>query len=256
MAAEWQITCWYLAMLLLVALLAKLTSYRLAGGRHWAELATSSFFWSPWFCAKSWQRRPRLTAGTGRPVVASCVADIALVTLVYATVIPLLAGLPWWLQSYLAAVPFWLLLKALSSLCQLVWLVFGQLVPSIDHQPWRSVSLADFWGRRWNRLIGDWLAQAVFSPLKRRPRLAMLATFAVSGALHELVVSLPLTAVYGESVWGWFIGYFCLQFGGCTLERKLRLPPLARRLMLWAVVLLPLPLVLNRGTLLIFHLGG
>lgn len=242
-------------MLLVVAVVAKLTSLKAEGDSGWHGLR-SSFFWAPWLCIASWRRRDRLADRAILPVIGSCLLDIVVLAAIYVLLIPRIAGLPWWLQAYLAAVPFWLLLVAISSLCRLLWLPSGQLVPAIDHQPWRAKSLADFWGRRWNRLIGDWLAQVVFRPMRRRPRRAVLATFIVSGLLHELVVSLPLAVVYGESVWGWFVGYFLLQYCGGLLEHHLRLASPARRVLLWLVVLLPLPLVLNRGTLLIFHLGG
>jgi hypothetical protein len=40
------------------------------------------------------------------------------------------------------------------------------------------------------------------------------------------------------------------------VDREIQLSAPNRRLLLWVAVLVPVPLVLNRGTLLIFHLGG
>lgn len=254
MGAEWQITCWYLAVLLPVALLAKVASLRGAGGR-WA--ADRSFYWAPCLTVSSWQKRKRLsTPGVWRRELLVGLGQLALAVLVYLVVVPPIRSLPWWLQSYLAIVPFWLLLEGLSGLLRLCWLPTGQLVPAINREPWRSANLAEFWGRRWNRLIGDWLQQVIFTPLRRKPRRAMFVTFLVSGLLHELLVSLPLTLVYDENVWGWLTGYFLLQHLAMVGEKRLALSPAGRRLLLWLVVLVPAPLVLNRSTLLIFHLGG
>jgi hypothetical protein len=176
---------------------------------------------------------------------------------VYLYVVPLISHFPWWLQSYLAIPGFWLLLETIGSLYQFLWLPSGRLVPAVNNRPWLAASPAEFWGRRWNRVIGDWLRQVVFMPLRRRPRPAMAVAFLVSGVLHELLVSLPLQIVYGRSVWGWMLAYFLLQYGAIELERAFLSPfPVLQRLFLWLAVLGPAPLILNPGTLLIFHLGG
>ena len=148
------------------------------------------------------------------------------------------------------------MLETLNGLCRVLWLPTGRLVPPINVCPWLARDLAGFWGWRWNRLIGDWLYQVVFVPLRRRPKHAMFVTFLVSGVLHEVLVSLPLSIVCDGSVWGWFVGYFLLQFLAMRMERRLGLSPFGKRLLLWLTVLGPAPLVLNRATLLIFHLGG
>lgn len=257
MIGEWQMTCWYLVVLTPVVLLAKVTSLRRAGVRRPADMVRCSFFWAPSLCVSSWQKREWLTAVNRKfRILVVSFGGLVLIAVVYFTVIPAFRPLPWWLQSYLAIVPFWLLLEALSGMCRLLWLPSGSLVPVINERPWQAKDLADFWGRRWNRLIGDWLHQVVFMPLRRRPQKAMLVTFVVSGFLHELLVSLPLTIVYGESVWGWMTGYFLLQYLAMDLERRLNLSAPGKRILLWVAVLVPVPLVLNRGTLLIFHLGG
>ncbi|QHO37416.1 putative long-chain-alcohol O-fatty-acyltransferase [Arachis hypogaea] len=71
-----------------------------------------------------------------------------------------------------------------------------QLEPQFD-QPYLSTSLQDFWGRRWNIVVHKVLQPTVYQPvatastrlLGRRwaPIPAILATFVVSAAMHELV---------------------------------------------------------------------
>jgi len=257
MSGAWQMTCWYLIVLIPVALLAKMSSLWLAGIRRPAAMVGGSFFWAPSLSLPSWEKRERLDAGQAkrRVFIVSC-GQLAAIAVVYLFVIPTIRSFPLWLQSYLAVVPFWLLLEALGGLCCLLWLPSGRLVPAIHIRPWQATHLADFWGRRWNRLIGDWLHQVVFMPLRRQPGTAMFTAFLVSGIIHELLVSLPFMLVYGENIWGLMTGYFLIQYLAMRVERWFHLSTLGKKMLLWFAVLAPVPLVLNRGTLLIFHLGG
>jgi hypothetical protein len=86
----------------------------------------------------------------------------------------------------------------------------GQLVGRpvrglLDH-PFRSTSLSEFWGRRWNRMVQLNLAAGFYRPLARagRPTLGLVAAFAASGAMHAVavlgagplrVVALPIACI-------------------------------------------------------------
>lgn len=257
MSCEWQITCWYVIVLIPLALLAKMSSLWFAGIRRPSEIVLGSFFWAPWLSLPSWEKRERRDAVPSILwlLTVSC-GQLAAITAVYLFLIPMIRAFPLWLQSYLAVVPFWLLIEALGGLCRLLWLSSGRLVPAINIRPWQATSLADFWGRRWNRLFGDWLHQVVFMPIKRRPKTAIFTTFLVSGLVHELLVSLPFMIVYGKNIWGLMTGYFLIQYLAIRIESRLQLNALGKKTLLWLAVLAPVPLVLNHGTLLIFHLGG
>lgn len=56
-----------------------------------------------------------------------------------------------------------------------------------------STSPSDFWGRRWNTLVGTALKRAVFVPLRKHwgmgRAVSALATFAASGIMHEYVIA-------------------------------------------------------------------
>ena len=256
-ADEWQIRCWYLLMLVLVVAVAKLVSWRLTRRRQGPAGEVASFILAPSLCLPRWQRRKR-RAGIGSVVRAAGVAilQLALLIMVYRFWVPAIRSLPWWLASYLAVVPFWLLLETLEGWLQLFWFPSGRLVPVMSDQPYRSAGLAEFWGKRWNRLFGDWLHQVVFMALRRRPTAALFATFLVSGLIHELLVSLPLALVGGGNVWGWCTAYFLLQPLAMVVEHRWRPSPLWRRIFCWLVVLVPVVLVLNPATLRIFHFWG
>nr|VDC87899.1 unnamed protein product [Brassica oleracea] len=65
------------------------------------------------------------------------------------------------------------------------------------NEPYLATSLQDFWGRRWNLMVPAILRQAVYVPVRRITErkmkseqakfLGVLATFLVSGVVHELI---------------------------------------------------------------------
>lgn len=65
------------------------------------------------------------------------------------------------------------------------------------NEPYLATSLQDFWGRRWNIMVSEILRPAVYLPVRRITErkmnsdqarfLGVLATFIVSGAVHELI---------------------------------------------------------------------
>jgi hypothetical protein len=64
-----------------------------------------------------------------------------------------------------------------------------EMEPQFD-RPYLSASLGDFWGRRWNLVASAALRAAVYDPVRARLGAAagVLATFLVSGLMHEVVV--------------------------------------------------------------------
>jgi alginate O-acetyltransferase complex protein AlgI len=89
--------------------------------------------------------------------------------------------------------------------------------PGRSNAPLRAESLGEFWGRRWNLGFRDLAHAHVFRPLARKLGAAgaTLAAFAVSGAVHDLVISGPARAG-----WGLPTLYFLLQGCGVLLERS------------------------------------
>lgn len=99
------------------------------------------------------------------------------------------------------------------------WRKTGTDVEPIMNAPLRSKSLSEFWGRRWNSAFNRLTFEFVFRPVARLhlhygAQVALFAAFLLSGALHELVVSLPAGAGYGLPT-----VYFLLQGIGILLER-------------------------------------
>lgn len=157
--------------------------------------------------------------------------------------------------SYLA-VPILLLMgQPLVDLTSLVWLPTGRILPSVHNSPLRSAGLAEFWGRRWNLWFSCWFRFAIFDPMRSRPGLALVTVFFVSGLMHEWVINLPLYWVTGRNLFGSMMIYFLIQAPAVIFENKfLKQRPVARIVLLWVMVVGPVPLLLNEGMLRVLQI--
>ena len=130
------------------------------------------------------------------------------------------------------------------------WRCAGVDARPLMASPLRAVSVAEFWGRRWNTAFRDLTHRFVFTPLRRRlgPAAAILAGFVGSGLVHDLVVSLPARGGYGGPT-----GFFAIQGVALLVERSDagRRLGLGRGIRGWiftaAVLLLPLPWLFHRA---------
>lgn len=249
----WQVTAWYLLVLLPLVLCMKLLSlWRNSPGDR-RDLY--SFLVAPSLSFSSWRNRRKVCRKDVFVLAGKSLAYCAILWVVIHFKLQIPADMSPWLQGYLAVIPFWLMLEMAQALLQILWLPTGQLVPHINVQPILTVSLAEFWGRRWNRLFGDWLREICFKPLFRTPHLGLPVAFFISALIHELLVSVPYLIVYEKSLFGLMIGYFAIQALAISLQRTMTITsPVARRFYCWVVVIGPAPMVLNPGTLQIFHL--
>ena len=90
-------------------------------------------------------------------------------------------------------------------------------VPPLSLQPYRSTTLTEFWGRRWNPVVSGLLREHCFQPLSRRPHTALLAAFVASALLHGYLGAVSLDARMAASL-GLF---FAVQPPLLLAERKL-----------------------------------
>lgn len=111
---------------------------------------------------------------------------------------------------------------------------FGfELEPQFD-EPYLSSSLQDFWGRRWNLMVTSILRPTVYDPLRRiSTRLlgpaygsqpAVMATFVVSGLMHELIYYYLARAPPT-----WEVTWFFVLHGVCTAAEVAAKKALKRR---------------------------
>jgi len=107
-------------------------------------------------------------------------------------------------------------------LLALGWRRMGVPVEPLMNHPHLAVTLAEFWGQRWNRAYHRLTQELVFARLSRQhgPRIALWAGFLASGLIHELVITVPARGGFGLPTL-----YFLLQAAGIALQRS----PVLRR---------------------------
>jgi len=169
---------------------------------------------------------------------------------------PLLIGLGLCLSSGLIESPlrhalryggFALFALAIFEVCsgglRLVYGLFGLSPPRLHDAPHLSTSVREFWGDRWNRIVGGWLRRYCFLPLARRghPGPGMAWAFAASAAMHTYLVLAALG-------WRWATLYglfFLVQIAVMGAERALNVSAWSTRAArgwTWAVMLGASPL--------------
>ncbi len=103
------------------------------------------------------------------------------------------------------------------DLLAIFWQSFGYRASPIMNAPITSLSISEFWGRRWNSAFRDLTHPLLFVPAARRweNTSALWLSFAISGLAHELVISVPASAGFGLPTL-----YFLAQALGITLEKR------------------------------------
>lgn len=102
-------------------------------------------------------------------------------------VAPTLAGLPRFFLRCAAGAAFaYAGVEAALGLFLFVYRSGGLQPPPLHRQPILSTSIGEFWGRRWNRIVGSWLFASFYRPLAVRgySLLGTVAAFMASALLH------------------------------------------------------------------------
>jgi alginate O-acetyltransferase complex protein AlgI len=163
------------------------------------------------------------TGGVKRPAIAEWLAAIAKLVVgavllrdvfgLFSDPSPLLLG-------WSGMIGIMLILHfGLFQLLSCFWRANGVDARPLMNQPVRSTSLAELWGQRWNIAFRDLLHRFLFAPLSARvgPRGATWIGFAISGVIHDVVMSLPAQGGYGKPTL-----YFLIQAAGLLAERSRR----------------------------------
>ena len=232
------ILTWKIASLLCLppAAWARLTRLRLLAYCVWIGMQPKQFL-----------PGARLAAGAPIPTVTGFLLNVL-------TGVALLRLLPYLLPvSTPRMFRFWIalfgagfLLVARCDVWALVFRAMGFPVEKLWDCPIAATSLGDFWGRRWNRLVPGMLREVIFIPVARRAgaRFALLAVFLYSGLYHEFISFWARSGFGGPTV------YFLVQYLGVASEnsrpgRWLRCHPSLARGWTWAVVILPVGLIVQ-----------
>ena len=105
----------------------------------------------------------------------------------------------------------------LFHLLSCFWRSIGVDARPLMNRPVTSVSVSEFWGRRWNTAFRDFAHRFLFRPLTAwcGPRWGLLAGFLFSGVVHDLVISIPARGGYGGPT-----AYFAMQGWAMAVERS------------------------------------
>jgi hypothetical protein len=187
--------------------------------------------------------KPGLDRGEARWLVVHAAATVG-AGLVIVQVAPRFDGASHWLVRWSFGVVFcYAMVEAVHSTLVIGYRLVGVALPRINDFPIRSTSLAEFWGRRWNRVVAGWLRDYLFFPLARREHvtLGICAAFAGSTVIHFWIAWLPLDLAGALTM----ASFFVVQAAGSLLERRLGIdgwPPPRRRAWTVAWLLLSAPL--------------
>nr|WP_237488251.1 MBOAT family protein [Hufsiella ginkgonis] len=88
-----------------------------------------------------------------------------------------------------------------------VWRLRGVNTWYLFNSPARSLTVGEFWSKRWNVAFSEMITIGVYRPVKKRAgtRIAVIAGFLFSGILHELAITLPVRSGYGLPLVYFFI---------------------------------------------------
>ena len=213
------------------------------------------FLLAPFYSPRSWRFCSNLQVGHLKFAIKTTVFWLTIALAVYAAY--------WYLvnrynpsgavRSYMAFPAFYVLTETLGALFRLLFLLSGRLLPPVHNRPLLSHSLSHFWGRCWNRWVGEWLRHLCFYPMMRRPRFGVLVAFTASGIWHEMIITLPHYLRGNNAQFGPMALYFVLQGIAMLIEPR-RWSPALKRTYLYAVVIIPAPLVASPAFLHAFFL--
>jgi alginate O-acetyltransferase complex protein AlgI len=123
------------------------------------------------------------------------------------------------------------------------WRMLGVDVSELFQSPYKSRSLREFWGRRWNIAFSEMTAVISYRPLKTKIGVekAMMISFLLSGFLHEIAISLPVRTGYGLPMTYFAIHAFAMYLESKSrfIQKVLRHNVLSR---VWVMVMLILPM--------------
>ena len=185
----------------------------------WWQHAGYLLVW-PGLNAKAFLRSEQLPE-KDRPFVSEWI--LAAIRLVFGAI--LFWGLARWIGEDHQLVSGWLGMVGLIlmlhfgsfHLLSCAWRSIGIEAQPLMNRPLASVSVSEFWGRRWNTAFRDLTYRFLFQPLTSRlgARGAILAGFLFSGVIHDVVISLPAGGGYG-----WPTFFFGTQAVGMFVERS------------------------------------
>ncbi len=135
------------------------------------------------------------------------------------------------------------------NLCTAAWRVNGDDVSELYREPYRSKSIKEFWGKRWNIAFSEMTSLIIFKPIRRKydSQFALIVAFIFSGLLHELAISFPVNSGYGKPLC-YFLIHACVLICEDKVQaiRNLLTHRFFRSVWVACWVILPLPLLFHQ----------
>jgi hypothetical protein len=123
---------------------------------------------------------------------------------------------PWrWLTRHGAGLAFvYFGVEGALGFFELIYRCCGLKPPKLHDHPILSRSVTEFWGRRWNRVVGSWLFASFYRPLaaRGRPHLGTLAAFTASALLHLYFTWVAVGLEHGLTMAAFFVVQVPLMF--------------------------------------------
>jgi hypothetical protein len=159
-------------------------------------------------------------------------------------------------SMFIFFVPQLLMLAGLSfilhfgilNLSTALWRFLGVDVSELFRAPYRSKSLKEFWGKRWNVAFSEMTALIVYRPLKTKIGVekAVISSFLLSGLLHEIAISFPVRAGYGLPMIYFGIHAFAMHLEAKSqLVQKIIRHKFLSHVWVMSLLVLPMPILFH-----------
>lgn len=151
------------------------------------------------------------------------------------------------MKQYFLGIFVYLLTEQIGSIARCLSLLGNKIPKPIHNHPYVSKNITEFWGKRWNRWVRDWLM--IFSlrlPTKNKA-VSVLLVFIVSGLFHEFMFNLPFFLYSGQMLFGTMMLYFFIQAIGIYLDKTVLSKQIVqvRWTFMWIMIIAPIPLFIN-----------
>lgn len=181
------------------------------------------------------RERPRMDLIALVPVLGW--GALAALTLQAVRIAPHCTFNPMWLRFSAGLVFAYSTIEAGYRIVRIGHRALGFETPPLHTWPLASLTVTEFWGKRWARPVSQWLRANCFLPLARRghPALGLLLAFVVSAFGHAY----PVLVALGPTMTAMMFGYFLIQGIVVVAEARLGVAKWPRTLQrCWTILLM------------------
>jgi len=151
------------------------------------------------------------------------------------------------IKAWLFSPYIYIFTNLLGISAQCLFLLTREIPSDIHNHPYLSRSISEFWGRRWNLWVSDWLATLSKKASPTNEKRRFLWAFTLSGIFHEVIAALPYYLSTGQNYFGLMTSFFIIQYFAVALDKKVlkSAHPALRASFMWLSIIAPMPLFIN-----------